>query len=731
MKIELIDNNPNRSTFVPAVGTQTIDLLERLKPKLGEEGIQTIRDEAIEILSHCTNPRLTEIQSVTTLAVGYVQSGKTMSFTVLSTLAHDNGFRVIIYFTGTKNNLLGQTNKRLRKDLINDGKNSQTFKLFSNPTIKDATQINNTLRISTHPTILITVLKHHTHISNLAEMFKSSLLKKSLGYSGVLIIDDEADQASLNGYAFKNSKSEDWEEDEYTKTYSMILKLKSSLPNHSYVQYTATPQGPLLISILDLLSPKHHTVLTPGKTYTGGKTFFRDEPGLIITIPEQEAYSYKRNDLKECPDSLVDALQLHFMSVAIVVTIDKREKFLSMMVHADKEQKASEKFFRWVKGLRDSWSEILYKGERDLGYQELKKGFSKNYNEAIRIYKKHKISYPSFDEIWYHHINDIILDTNIELLISKNRKPGENREIEWTGNQSHILVGADMLNRGFTVENLATTYMPRNSSGKSTADTIQQRCRFFGYKQNYLYSCRVFLPEDVIQEYYEYTEHEEEMRLWLKENKNLEDVERLLLLSDNLSPTRKTILSKETVTTKLKGWRKMNAFQAIEDNKKFIDSFLATHEHEWKLFQDFATADHNHSYVRLAIQDVIEFLTHFKFQNMPDTARKQATLRYMKYLNSKTDTPLTYAYIFNMAYQREARERAFNTETLRVNNLHSGRSKDGSYPGDIGIKFDDSICIQIHKVKLKCDSITWGGKEAYTLAIYYPEDFAINYIEAQ
>ena len=90
----------------------------------------------------------------------------------------------------------------------------------------------------------------------------------------MLIIDDEADQASLNGYAYKNSKSEDWEEDEYTATYKSIMNLRNSLPNHSYVQYTATPQGPLLISIVDLLSPKHHTVLTPGKSYTGGKTFF-------------------------------------------------------------------------------------------------------------------------------------------------------------------------------------------------------------------------------------------------------------------------------------------------------------------------------------------------------------------------------------------------------------------------------------------------------------------------
>ena len=46
---------------------------------------------------------------------------------------------------------------------------------------------------------------------------------------------------------------------------------------------------------MDLLSPKNHTVLTPGKGYTGGKTFFVDEPGLIITIKQDQVYHSKHN----------------------------------------------------------------------------------------------------------------------------------------------------------------------------------------------------------------------------------------------------------------------------------------------------------------------------------------------------------------------------------------------------------------------------------------------------
>ena len=51
------------------------------------------------------------------LVVGEVQSGKTMSFTALIALAHENGFPVVVVLAGTKNQLLLQTAARLTTDL--------------------------------------------------------------------------------------------------------------------------------------------------------------------------------------------------------------------------------------------------------------------------------------------------------------------------------------------------------------------------------------------------------------------------------------------------------------------------------------------------------------------------------------------------------------------------------------------------------------------------------------
>lgn len=727
MEIQVINNGNSTTSFVPVIGERTTELLGRLSQKLDANEIEVLKKETSEILSYCSNPHSSEVQSVTNLVVGYVQSGKTMSFTTLSAMAVDNGFRMIIYFAGTKNNLLDQTTKRLRKDLMSSGQNMQYYKLHENPNRHDIQRIDNELKIQrVKPVILVTVLKNAQHINELADILCSQQLQNTLGKQGVLIIDDEADQASLNGYAYKNSKAEEWEDDEYTATYSSILRLKSKLPNHSYIQYTATPQGPLLINIVDLLSPKHHTVLTPGKNYTGGKTFFKDEPGLIITIPDSEVYHSRRNNLTECPQSLVKALQLHLMSVAIVVQIQQKEPYLSMMVHADKEQDASEKFYNWVANLIQTWASMIEVSKQDLAYQEMYQSFKQTYPEAIKEYQSHKETYPTFDEIW-EEIPDIVHDTNIALLISRNKT----KDIDWSCSPSHILVGAEMLNRGFTVDRLAITYMPRHSIGKSTADTIQQRCRFFGYKRNYLYSCRVFLPEDTILEYVDYVEHEEEMRQWLKDNKDITKVEQLLIISPRLNATRRNILSKNTVTTKLNGWRQMNTFQCIDENAYLVQQFVQNHT--LTLFKNYNTADRNHRYIKLSISEVIKFLSEYKCQNMPDSARKQATLRYLNYLSQNGVPPLQYAYIIQMAYEGEARERSFDPETQRVKNLHSGRSNSGAltYPGDQQIRFEDSICIQIHYVKLKCDSMQWCNVKAYTLAIYYPEVFAINYVNTE
>lgn len=736
MEIKILPTVNDNHVFKPEMGKKMTDLITRFQSFLDEDEIDSLVTETYEILSHCTNPKLLKEQDVTHLTVGYVQSGKTMSFTALTALAADNGYRIIIYLAGTKNNLLSQTTKRLTKDLIAESQYNNLYKIFENPTLSKSSEIRNKLRLSTKPTILITVLKHHIHIGELSAIFKSTIIQQELGKQGVLIIDDEADQASLNGFSYVNTKkaaiSDEWDEETDNKessTYSSILNLRTTIPNHSYVQYTATPQGPLLISIMDLLSPKSHTVLTPGKKYTGGKTFFRDFPDLVISIPDEEVYHYKNNPLVHVPNSLKEALQIYILSVTLNALYWNKVKFLSMMVHADRQKDVSRLFHSWVKDLIDKWTTILNLEDGDLGRIDLDREFKKIYeNEAIKFYSVED-NLPNFSEI-KPLIADAINDTQLYLIISDS---DAEKEVDWESASSHILIGADMLNRGFTVENLAITYMPRYTKGKSNADTIQQRCRFFGYKQKYLKSCRVYLPTDSITEYVDYVNHEEEMRNWLRNNDNLENVERQLILAEKLNATRKNILPFSIVQTKMKGWHAMNALSSIENNKVIVDDLLK--KNEFILWNpQYGTADRNHKVASVPIDVAIEFLTKFKFGNYADTARKQATIRYLQYLSSEALNPISNVHFIQMAYESEFRERNFDTSTLKIDQLFTGRSTSGSqvYPGDRDIKTEDTICIQLHKIKLKCNQTNkLVNKIIYTIAIYYPQCFASGYISSE
>ena len=66
------------------------------------------------------------------------------------------------------------------------------------------------------------------------------------------------------------------------------------------------------------------------------------------------------------------------------------------------------------------------------------------------------------------------------------------------------------MDRGFTVEGLTVTYMPRGL-GVGNADTVQQRARFLGYKGDYLGLCRIFVGPDVRMAFSSYVEHEEDI----------------------------------------------------------------------------------------------------------------------------------------------------------------------------------------------------------------------------
>ena len=709
-----IVQDPPKDYFMPSIGERTMAFINS-QEKIDEDSKLTIIEEAQDILSHCILPGNQE--SITNIAVGYVQSGKTLSFTTLTALAADNNWRIVIYLTGSKTNLKEQTSSRLRQDLLFD--ENEYYKIFTDPSISDRNRIKNFMEIG-QEVLLFPILKHYKHINSLAQIFEDPEIKNLVKNFGVIIIDDEADQASFNTFAKKNAGKEDWEDDDFSRTYSAILRLKKTLPNHSYIQYTATPQAAFLIDNNDILSPKYHTVLTPGKGYTGGKYFFKNtECNLLSIIPDEEIYHYSRNPLTEIPASLMEALRQFIISVAIVVIKEKRQPFLSMMVHIDGRRDTNEIFEHWISNNLQYYLEILRAPQgdpgKDLYIQSLKQSF-----DSITQYMENP---PSFEEV-LPLIPRTILRTQCHLV----QGDSENT-IDWNAEKGHILIGADMLNRGFTIEKLSISYMPRTSAGRSTADTIEQRCRFFGYKMPYIDVCRVFLSAKSKDEYTAYVEHEEVLRSSLKQCHTLAEFSKhsiTMLLSDLLNPTRTNILSNKLVRDKLIGWRQMLSLDCMQENKRLCVDFLSRIE-SFIPCGEYGNEIRNHRHALVPIEEFIKFFREFKYMDVPNITRKIVTIQYLQYI--KDFENIGVIDVYQMAYQTETSRnlRSRKIKGNKPNNLQAGRADNASYPGDKEFCSNSVVSVQFHHIILDDPGLQYGKKDLFNLAFYYPlaigEDF--------
>ena len=399
------------------------------------------------------------------------------------------------------------------------------------------------------------------------------------------------------------------------------------------------------------------------------------------------------------------------------------------MVHVDGSKAWNKKFKKWIDAEFKEWRKALRQPEGQDDRFYLMEDFRRMFPMAVELYDEDKR--PAFEDI-EPFIADVINDKKTYLV---NTDKEANAKVEWSKHCMHILVGAEMLNRGFTIEKLATTYMPRYAISATNADTIQQRCRFFGYKEDYIQSCRVFLPELSIQHYIDYVDHERELRKALHDCGSLEMAERQVLMSEKLRPTRLNVLPASIVSTKLNGISGMQAFESkaiIQNNVRVAQKFIREHSLDFVVDHDYGSASNTHRSVRISVDDAILFLNDFHFGNASDAMRKSATVRYLRYLSSSdVENPIRDVYFVQMAYKTEEsglRERAINFEKKRLSSTLLQGASGAAYKGDSTIVAPDTITIQLHHIKFK-DGIPVGFPEdAYTLAINYPEQFATRYV---
>lgn len=675
------------------------------RPVPDKDSFDRVRKESTEIVRRC-KPFDRTPGKRTGLVVGYVQSGKTMSMTTVACIARDSGCRIVVLLAGVTTNLLRQNASRFRDTLraAADGRedwliiNSEDGRKGSSEaqTVRQAVQEwrDQSIPPTEQRTLFLAVLKNHSHLDWVAGLLE----QEKLADIPALILDDEADQAGLNVGT----------PDDPSTTYLRIARIRKALPNHTYIQYTATPQAPLLISIDDMLSPEFAELVEPGTGYTGGLTFFpprQPHPHIRIIGPDEQFVPGTLTG-DDPPQLLKDALATFFVGSAIARLRGKPRR-RSMLIHPSQRNDDQAKFLQWTMGIQKRWTTSLAANDQDDRADTLTE-LRRGYDDLLKT--DHAL--PPYVEL------EPYLKLSLARTSCKKVNSEDGSEVDWDNFSDHILVGGEKLNRGYTVEGLTVTYMPRGSGGWN-ADTIQQRARFFGYKQSYLSLCRVYLHPDVHDAFTNYVQHEMDVRRQLKEHrgKPLREWRRAFFLDAKMRPTRSNVLSEPLVrVTSDREWfvqRYPHVDQeAIDANDSLVKGFLAAHPMTAKLMGRIAVEVS----LDVALRDLL-----LDFRVPQESASWYAHLVTLS--NASNEDPrqrVTFVYVDTNG---EARKRSADQKTNAIT-LHQGRSSASNSTDNEGSDKElrasgNGITIQIHHVK----AVTQAGdvRELHALAVFAPK----------
>ena len=720
--------NPNIRGWV-TIGQESMRIMAAKIP--GPTGMAILNTGA-EILARGIRPDSGSGQ-VTGLVVGYVQSGKTLSFTSVIALAKDNGFPIVIVVAGISVTLLGQSTRRLRVDLQMDADDGHLrWKTFENPTNDETTRriIEQSLDEWRDPdvpaqekaTVLITVMKNHRHLINLQQLLSQIVL------SGVpaLIIDDEADQASLNTSVNRNRES---------PTYRRILDLRDTLPLHTFIQYTATPQAPLLISVIDILSPSFVEVLQPGEDYVGGQTFFIENRNLVEVIPPQDIPS-PSNQLIEPPSSLLEALRIFLIGVAsgIIQGVGLGNLRRSMLVHPSQQTNPHMEYRVWINEIFDEWQRILELPDTNSDKIDMLAEFQESYDQLLVTVPE----LPSFDRI-IRYLPRAFRRTIIQEMNARGR--GRTPTIDWSRAYGWILVGGQSMDRGFTVEGLTVTYMPRGT-GVGNADTLQQRARFFGYKRRYLGYCRIYLEQLVITAFEQYVVHEEEMRRTLQDvcdsGTSLTEWKRAFILSPALRPCRRNVVQYNFARGNFSNsWFEVKFVlipeETLRHNREITQSFLNTLVLQPDQGHPARTPVQIHDMCEnVPLGQVLEqLLIPFRLISPEDSENRTGLL--LQLARALEDNPEELCTIYRMSpgFQRE---RGYAVDSGKVKNFFQGEYpvtpiniRGSIYPGDRAIHSPTQITVQIHWLTIREGGMV-SGSNVPILTVWVPARIGADWV---
>ena len=643
--------------------------------------IQGVDDMTDKILDRFFNPRKTDvIVSKKGLVVGQVQSGKTANYTGLVCKAADTGFNLIIVLAGIHNNLRSQTQLRLDEGFL--GFDTQ----FERASTKETTKIGVGLIPSFDDAIansyttnaekgdftsrsantagfnfnapqpaLLVVKKNASVLKRLNTWLNTHAENGKINNKSLLMIDDEADNASINTNASG---------DDPTTINKHICSILAKFNRSAYVGYTATPFANIFIPLDDSnLFPRDFIINLPApSTYIGPDKVFgtslipddsNDELLPIVTpindfqdfVPNKHKKDDAKPSLNEVPESLRLAIKCFIVTCAIRNLRGQEHKHNSMLIHVSR-------FQSWQNHIKDLVVRIFnyLKQEIEVGDKMVLEELRQVFEVDRDVYKSYKTTTQSILESKYKDIDDSLIVHSwedvkgqlfkaVQKITVKSINGSSNDALTYYDNKedgiSVIAIGGDKLSRGLTLEGLSISYFLRASK---MYDTLMQMGRWFGYRSGYVDLCRLFTSSELNEWYRHITLASEELR---EEFSYLYEVggtpeDYALRVRNHPGVLQITSLAKmryaNTVEVSWAG-RLVETYQLLKDRENRHANFVDADNLLCKL-GEYELKGNNYLWRNVAVGNVITFFEDYRLPTSMVKVNLRAITDYVKQVNN-------------------------------------------------------------------------------------------------
>jgi hypothetical protein len=493
--------NDDGDTFWPALKAHFETSLD-----WSADRIRPVDAASSKVVAYTPRPQLTTWSSKG-LVVGYVQSGKTTNFTSVIAKAADVGYKLVIVLSGIHNGLRRQTQERLDQQLKDLAPTSwltltDQVKDFHPPSMQSTALLHN----QETKVALCVAKKNKTVLTRLDAWLEDASKQRVLADLPVLVIDDEADQASVE-----------------TKTINpLIRKILAKLPRCTYIGYTATPFANVLIDPAagDLYPENFILNLPRPEGYFGSERIFGrdavegDEANgadldgfdMVRLIDDDEVELLRPAGKKAAADfepevtgSMETATRWFWLATAA-----RRARgdhgHSTMLVHTSVKIAVHEGFKDPLVELRDETlrrlaadDELLLRELRDLWDEETRRVQTADFPGVTPT---------SFDAV-LAELADVVGATRI---VIDNCRSEDRLDYSEPGRVA-IAVGGATLSRGLTLEGLVVSFFVRAAQAY---DTLLQMARWFGFRPGYEDLPRIWMT-DQLQEWFRHlatVEHE-------------------------------------------------------------------------------------------------------------------------------------------------------------------------------------------------------------------------------